>query len=64
MKPLTSINLETVKYLAHGLTHGEIAAKEKVSTKAIDERVARIKRALNCDTVIQVVYTLAKSGTI
>lgn len=64
MKPLTSINLATVIHLAHGLTHCEIAAKEKVSTKAINERVRRIKEALNCRTSTQVVYTLAKAGTI
>lgn len=63
-KNLTSINLETVKLLAHGLTCRKVAKEMCVTEKAIFERVNRIKKRLNCDTIIQVVYTLAKSGTI
>lgn len=63
-KQLTSINLETVKLLAHGRTCREVAKEMCVSTRAVNERVIKIKSALNCKTITQVVYTLAKSGTI
>ncbi len=61
---LSSVNVETIRLFAHGRTSKEVAAEMFISTRAINQRVIRIKGALNCKTIAQLVYTLSKNGVI
>lgn len=61
---LTGPELETLRDLADGLTHSEIAELRNISAATVKKRIERARRALGAKSAIQAVSIATKRGLI
>jgi DNA-binding NarL/FixJ family response regulator len=60
--PLTPVEIEALRMLAAGLTHQEIAERERTGSTAISNRIARAGRKLGTVTPVQTVVVALCRG--
>lgn len=60
--PLTPVEIEALRMLAAGLTHQEIAERERVGSTAITNRINRASRKLGTVTTVHTVVVALRRG--
>lgn len=60
----TERETEILKYMAHGLTSGQIGFELGISTKTVETHRKNLQRKLNAINGCQLIYTAVKKGLI